>query len=249
VARDLTRHLEAGLEDEKDALLGAATAALSRCSEPEKVVAQWSETLKNGTLDDLSWTFALIRAVFKTAGSPFQPERTFVSNLLQRLFQSGPDSMHLALKAALKKDDESLALPHILSLDLQNLGLEALAAVAGHPGCPPGIRAAVERRLVLFLVQWGEDLARTDDVYSFRATPLFALLEPLLVARRDELQDLMDEVAQTFLRLQRRHPERLRLEVRQSAQSFFARWVECRQGSHSADVAAWRRVLQDIAIT
>lgn len=247
VARSLTRQLEAGLDDEKEAMLGAATAALTRCAEPEKVVAQWSQTLRGGTLEDLSWTFGLIRAVFRTGNSPFQPERTFVSNLLQRLFQSGPDSMQQALRAALNKDDESLALPHILSLELQNLGLEALAAVAAHPGCPPGIRGAVERRLALFLAQWGEDLARTDDVYSFRSTPLFGLLEPLLTGHQDELQKLMDEVAQTFLRLQRRHPERLRLEVRQSAQSFFARWVEHRDEARVPEAGAWRRVLQEVA--
>lgn len=246
VARGLTRQLEAGLDDEKEAMLGAATAALSRCAEPETVVAQWSETLRHGTLEDLSWTFGLIRAVFRTANSPFQPERLFVSNLLQRLFQSGPDSMQQALKAALNEDEQSLALPHILSLELQNLGLEALAAVAAHPGCPPGIRAAVERRLVLFLAQWGEDLARTDDVYSFRATPLFGLLEPLITERDDELQKLMDEVAQTFLRLQRRHPERLRLEVRQSAQSFFGRWVDNRDEVRMPDAGAWRRVLIEV---
>jgi hypothetical protein len=236
-----------GLDEEKESLLGAATAALSRCPDPAKVVAQWSETLKTGNPEDLSWTFGLIRAIFRTSGSPFQPERCFVSSLLQRLFQSGPDSMQQALKAALKEDDESLILPHFLSLELQNLGLEALAAVAAHPGCPPGIRGAVERRLALFLAQWGDDLARTDDVYSFRATPLFGLLEPLIEARDDELQKLMDEVAQTFLRLQRRHPERLRLEVRQSAQSFFARWVEARDQSRHPEVAAWRRVLQEVS--
>ena len=247
VARGLTRQLEAGLDDEKEAMLGAATAALSRCAEPEKVVAQWSETLRHGTLEDLSWTFGLIRAVFRTANSPFQPERLFVSSLLQRLFQSGPDSMQQALKAALNEDEQSLALPHILSLELQNLGLEALAAVAAHPGCPPGIRAAVERRLVLFLAQWGEDLARTDDVYSFRATPLFGLLEPLITDRQDELQKLMDEVAQIFLRLQRRYPERLRLEVRQSAQSFFARWVDNRDEACTPETGAWRRVLAEVS--
>ncbi len=249
VARELTRQLEAGLDDEKEAMLGAATVALSRCLQPDAVVGGWTETLKSGSPEDLAWTFGLIRAVFRTPGSPFQPERSFVSNLLQRLFQSGPDSMQHALRAALKKDDESLALPHILSLELQNLGLEALAAVAWHPGCPPGIRAAVERRLALFLAQWGEDLARTEDVYSFRSTPLFGLLEPLISGREDELQRLLDEVAQTFLRLQRRHPERLRLEVRQSAQSFFARWTEHRDEARSPEVGAWRRVLQDLAVT
>jgi hypothetical protein len=209
-------------------------------------MARWTEVLKNGSPEDLSWTFSLIRAVFRASDSPFQPERSFVSSLLQRLFQSGPDSMQQALRAALNKDDESLALPQLLSLELQNLGLEALAAVAAHPGCPPGIRAAVERRLALFLAQWGDDLARTDDVYSFRATPLFALLEPLLQPRQDELQKLFDEIAHTFLGLQRRHPERLRLEVRQSAQRFFARWADCRQEASNGDVAAWRRVLQEL---
>lgn len=247
VARGLTRQLEAGLDDEKEAMLGAATAALARCAEPDRVVAGWSEVLRGGSPEDLSWTFALIRAVFRTPGSPFQPERSFVSSLLQRLFQSGPDSMQQALRAALNKDDESLVLPHFLSLELQNLGLEALAAVAAHPGCPAGIRAAVERRLALFLAQWGDDLARTDDVYSFRATPLFGLLEPLLENRDDELQRLLDEVAHTFLQLQRRHPERLRLEVRQSAQSFFACWAERRDEAANGDVLAWRRVLQEVA--
>lgn len=249
VARQLSRQLEAGLDEEKEAMLGAATVALSRCAKPDEVVAGWSEALKNGSAEELAWTFALIKAVFRTAGVAFQPERSFVSNLLQRLFQSGPDSMQQALRAALKEDDEDTGLPHILSLELQNLGLEALAAVASHPGCPPGIRAAVERRLALFLAQWGEDLARTEDVYSFRSTPLFGLLEPLISARDDELQRLLDEVAQTFLRLQRRHPERLRLEVRQSAQEFFARWVEQRSEVDSPEVTAWRRVLQDLAPT
>lgn len=154
--------------------------------------------------------------------------------------------MQQALKAALNEDDGSLVLPHFLSLELQNLGLEALAAVAAHPGCPAGIRASVERRLALFLQQWGNDLARTNDVYSFRATPLFGLLEPLIAAAEDELQKLMDEVAVTFLQLQRRHPERFRLEVRQSAQSFFQRWVDSRDEARTPEVGAWRRVLQDV---
>ena len=247
VARNLSRQLEAGLDDEKEALLGAATAALTRCADPQQVVTEWTAVLKGGSPEDLSWTFGLIRAVFRTRGSAFQPERVFVSSLLQRLFQSGPDSMQQALRAALNEEDESLALPYFLSLDLQNLGLEALAAVAAHPGCPPGIRGAVERRLVLFLAQWGEDLARTDDVYSFRSTPLFGLLEPLIESREDDLQKLMDEVATTFLGLQRRHPERLRLEVRQSAQSFFSRWVEHREEARHPAVGAWRRLLQELS--
>jgi hypothetical protein len=248
LTRELYRQLEAGLGDEKEALLGAATAALTRCADPAAVVARWTEVLRSGSPEELAWTFHLIRAVFRAPASPFQPERRFVSNLLQRLFQSGPDSMQQALRAALDKDDQSLLLPSILSLEVQNLGLEALAAVAAHPGCPPGIRGAVERRLALFLQQWGDDLERTDDVYSFRSTPLFALLEHLLEPRRDELQKLLDEVARTFLRLQRRHPERLRLEVRQSAQSFFARWVEQREEAGLPEVAAWRRVLQEVGL-
>lgn len=246
VARSLFRSLEAGLEDEKEALLSAASLALSRSEKPESVLLDWSGVLKAGSSEELAWTFGLIRRVFERQDSPFLPERSFVSVLLQRLFQSGPDSMQQALKAALDESQESLQLPTVLSLEVQNLGLEALAAVAAHPGCPANLRSSVQRRLALFLLQWGQDLARTDDIYSFRATPLFGLLEPLLGSEDSSVSSLLDQVAKDFLLLQRQHPERFRLEVRRSAQSFFARWVELQEESTAPEVVAWRRVLSEL---
>ena len=246
VARSLFRSLEAGLDDEMEALVSAASLAVARTESPEDVMAEWTQLLKSGSSEELAWTFGLIRRVFEISDSPFQPERAFVSSLLQRLFQSGPDSMQQALKAALDENDESLQLPALLSLEVQNLGLEALAAVAAHPGCPGPLRTSVQRRLALFLQQWGQDLARTEDVYSFRATPLFTLLEPLLETADQGLSTLLDQIVSGFLELQRRHPERLRLEVRQSAQSFFQRWVESKGEVATPEVTAWRRVLTDL---
>ncbi len=246
VAASLSRSLEAGLEDEKEALLKAASHALSRSTDPESVLFEWTKVLKTGSAEELAWTFGLIQKVFEIPDSPFVPERMFVSALLQRLFQSGPDSMQQALKAALDESQEGHQLPILLSLEVQNLGLEALAAVAAHPGCPAGLRSAVQRRLTLFLEQWGQDLARTEDIYSFRSTPLFTLLEPLLDSDDESLRALLDQVVRSFLLLQRHHSERFRLEVRQSAQSFFARWLEGKEESQEPEVLAWRRVLSDL---
>ncbi len=246
VARSLFRSLEAGLEDEKEALLSAASLALSRTEKPECILLDWSGVLKTGSSEELAWTFGLIRRVFERQDSPFLPERTFVSSLLQRLFQSGPDSMQQALRVALDESQESPRLQTVLSLEVQNMGLEALAAVAAHPGCPANLRSSVQRRLVLFLSQWGQDLARTDDIYSFRATPLFGLLEPLLGDEEPSVRDLLDQVAKDFLILQRQHPERFRLEVRRSAQSFFSRWVALQGESTAPEAVAWRRVLSEL---
>lgn len=246
VAHSMFRSLEAGLEEEKEALLAAAGVALSRTSRPAEVLREWSGVLKSGVADDLAWIFGLIRRVFEISESPFVPERLFVASLLQRLFQSGPDSMQQALKAALDEHQEDLRLPTVMSLEVQNLGFEALAAVAAHPGCPESLRSSVQRRLVLFLQQWGQDLARTNDLYSFRSTPLFALLEPLLDSCDPSLSELFEQLAAQFLTLQRQHPERFRLEVRQSAQSFFARWVEKNSQSQAPEVLAWRRVLSEL---
>ena len=246
VAASLSRSLEAGLEDEKEALLEAASQALSRTSQPESVLQGWTQVLKSGSSEELAWTFGVIQRVFQRSDTPLTPERGFVSALLQRLFQSGPDSMQQALKAALDESREELALPTLLSLEVQNLGLEALAAVAAHPGCPTNLRLAVQRRLTLFLQQWGQDLARTEDIYSFRITPLFGLLEPLLGSDDASLVQLLDQVVRDFLLLQRNYPERFRLEVRQSAQSFFARWLEVQGETSSPEVLAWRRVLAEL---
>lgn len=248
-ARSIFDRLESKEEEEREATLQAAAAALGRCENPSEMLERWGELLKQGRNPDLWWVFGLVQRVFSDPDSPFQPERPFVAALIQRLFQSGPVPMQRVLAEALNDEDEDTTIAPVLSLELQNAGLEALAAVASHPDCPGATRGAIERRLVMFLLGWTDKLARTRDVYSFRSTPLFALLRPLISSEQGQLQELLDKVAEALLDLQRQDPEKLRLDVRGAAQQFLRRWVEARDEKSNPKVGMWRRALDDLAVS
>ena len=245
VGRSIYLRFDAGQEDERELFLEAAASARRSTLDPESVMQEWGRALKEGSVEELWWVFGLIHRVFQESQAPYAPTKVFVSELIQRLFRSKPDSMQQTLNLALRADEPDMRLTSTFSLELQALGLKALAKVAEHPGCNLQTRQSVQRRLVLFLQQWGLDLGRAEEMYSFRSTPLFTLIEPLITRSGDALQVLLDEVAATFLTLQRRQPGKLALATRQSAQRFFTKWVACRGETGHEDVETWRRILSE----
>ena len=131
-----------------------------------------------------------------------------------------------------------------LTLEISNLAYEALAAMACHPSCPGNLRSLMQRRLVLFLISWANQLARTDDPYAYRETPLFGILQEYLEEESEALEPLLLEVSQLFLELHRKVPAKLRLEVRRTAQEFFRAWADHNQ--ERPEAKAWERVLEMI---
>ena len=145
-----------------------------------------------------------------------------------------------ALLATDEKEPEPAA--HFVPLEVSNLSYEALAAVADHPSCPKALQATIRRRLALFLISWANQLRVTQNPYAFRETPLFAILRGYLEDENDQLQALLSEIAALFLDLHRKVPEKLRLEVRHTAQHFFEAWAL--QNPDAEEAEGWSRVLK-----
>lgn len=253
-ARAFWEKLDAGRTESRAGLVKAVATTHTFLSNPIALLESWTRSLQTGNKSELWWVFVVSEGTFALPQSfprLEQPEvgraaRAFVTGLIKRLMSSGQASMQEIMAQALADESEDLTLPVVLGLDLQNLGFEALGSVAAHPRCAPAIKSAIERRLALFLVTWANELAVTNDVYSYRSTPLFELLQPQISEQNDPLQGLIDDGVQALLSVQKRAPDKLRLEVRQACQNFLSRWIQLR-GPKNTTAVAWQRVLDELA--
>ena len=246
--------LDASRTESRAGLVKAVATALTFTEDPVGLLQSWTESLRSGNKSELWWVFVISQGAFSLQESfpnldqaeVAQAARGFVTGLIKRLMSSGQASMQEIMAQAISDESDDLSLPVVLGLDLKNLGYEALGAVAAHPRCAPGVKSAIERRLALFLVTWANELAVTEDVYSYRSTPLFELLQTQINREAQPLQELIDDGVTALLSVQKRAPEKLRLEVRQACQHFLEHWISQRETSNSTAVA-WRRVLDEVA--
>ncbi len=245
-ARRLFQASVAGDPDEKEAFLGAAAAMLMANPNTEEVQWTWVESLKSDQGDDFQWTLELVTATFVDPGSRFIAAPHLISAILQRLLHQGRISMQQIMARALTEGEEALGCDGALTLEHLNSGLKALGAIASHPLTSGNLKGSLRRRLAIFLQDWIRQLSETSDLYAFRSTPLFSILEPLIQADSGDLQELLDQAVLAMLLVHRRTPERLRLEVRQSAQSFLNTWVEHRDPGAHPEAASWQKILEEL---
>lgn len=236
--------LESGQEEEKEALFEVGAESLRRHLESEQVMLRWTDDCKKAPAVRVWWLSGLLEKLYQSDRWAPPPPREIVSALILRLISSGEQSMNELLSRALAVDDrQSSEAEESLPLQVSHRAYLALAAVASHPSCPVTLRPTIRRRLVLFLLAWAKQLQGTNDPYSYRETPLFAIVAQFL--EDPTLEELMRELAETFLNLHRKYPDKLRLEVRYAAQELFRAWSE----KHSRDQVAqgWLRALQNFS--
>ena len=237
--------LEPHQEEEREALFQVAAAVVKDHPEGKVFMDDWARRFKESGALDVWWLSGALKAIYSDSEQAPEPERELVSALIHRLMSGGQKSMQdMLAKALAATDDEEDQPEAYLTLEISNLAYEALAAMACHPSCPANLRSLMQRRLVLFLISWANQLARTDDPYAYRETPLFAILREYLEEGTEDLKPLLLEVSQLFLELHRKVPAKLRLEVRRTAQEFFRAWAEYNR--EKPEAKAWERVLEMI---
>ena len=237
--------LEPHQEEEREALFEVAAAVVKEHPEGKVFMHDWARRFKESGARDVWWLSGALKAIYSDSEQAPEPERELVSALIHRLMSGGQKSMQDMLARALAATEEEEEQPETyLTLEISNLAYEALAAMACHPSCPGNLRSLMQRRLVLFLISWANQLARTDDPYAYRETPLFGILQEYLEEESEALEPLLLEVSQLFLELHRKVPAKLRLEVRRTAQEFFRAWADHNQ--ERPEAKAWERVLEMI---
>lgn len=232
-------------DEEREILVSAQAAALLKGTNLSQAMEGWVDSVKDGGPDELWWTLSLVKRIF-SAPTLVSAHPLLVSSIARRLLLAEADGVQRALGEALDSHNSSLSLAPPLPLEVQNLGLQALAAISANRACPPDIRRAVEKRLALFLLRWTQQLTRMDDLYFFRSTPLFELVEPLIEEREEPLQSIIDEAVEALLEAQKYCPGRLQMGARQSLQNFLKRWARLRVKVRPAEVASWRRALEEL---
>jgi hypothetical protein len=238
------RRLEAHQEEERQSLYEVGAASIGFHTDGDSLLSDWPERFRSGRVPDIWWLSGVTRALYSNGGEVPVPSRELVSAIIHRLISSGEKSMKDLLSQALVATDEEEPAPdsHFVPLEVSNVTYEALAAIASHASCPAALQATIRRRLALFLISWGNQLRVTKDPYAFRETPLFAILQAYLEDDDGQLQALLKENSALFLELHRKVPDKLRLEVRHTAQQFFKDWSE--RNPDQIESEGWKRVLE-----
>lgn len=232
--------LDTSMDEEIEALFLVGAESLRRHPKNEARLQAYSLDLKEGPQVKVWWLSGLLEKLYAQDQEAPVPPRELVSALILRLLSSGEHSMSDMLSRALAAtDEEAQTSDDFLPLQVTNRAYRALAAIGSHQACPESLKPTIRRRLALFLVAWAKQLRRTDDPYSYRETPLFAIVTDFL--DDSALQELLKEIAETFFELHRKFPDKFRLEVRHTAQQLFRSWAERHPGDPIA--AGWLRVL------
>ncbi|MFA5504611.1 MAG: hypothetical protein WC314_10550 [Vulcanimicrobiota bacterium] len=243
-ARRSFHNTESTQEEEREALFLVGAAAARFYDQPDELCRDWPEKFRTGYPEEVWWLAGVCTQLYHQGGESFEPDRSLVSAVIGRLLSSGEKSMQDLLARALAEDDAELRQPPtaFLPLEVSNLCYLALHSMACHNSCPEQLQKTIRRRLALFLISWGNELRKTTDAYSFRDTPLFAILENYLSTGDSEMQGFLKEIAGQFLELHRKVPDKFRLEIRGAAQQFFHSWSQSNPQSPEAE--SWKKVLE-----
>ena len=245
-ARRTFHNIESTLEEEREALFQVGATAVRYYDKPGELCLEWPEKFRTGYPEEVWWLAGVCTHLYQAGGESFEPDRMLVSAVIARLLSSGEQSMQDLLAQALAAEDadETRAPSAFLPLEVSNLSYQALHAMACHKSCSDQLRGMIQRRLALFLISWGNELRKTKDAYSFRESPLFAILEDYISTEDEQIQGFLKEIAGQFLELHRKVPEKFRLEVRGAAQQFFRKWADANSGSSEAE--QWKKVLESL---
>jgi hypothetical protein len=246
-ARRTFYNVESTQEEEREALFQVAAAAVRFHHNSNELCLEWPEKFRSGYPEEVWWLAGVCAHLYSQGGRSLEPDRMLVSAVIGRLLSSGEQSMQdlLAQALAAEEKEQTRAPTAFLPLEVSNLCYQALHAMACHESCPEQLKHMIKRRLALFLITWGNELRKTEDAYSFRETPLFAILEDYLEVDDERVQGLLQEIAGQFLELNRKVPAKFRLEVRGAAQQFFGEWA--RANSESSEAESWRKVLESLS--
>lgn len=243
-ARRTFHNTESTQEEEREALFLVGATAVRFYDKPHELCLDWPEKFRSGYPEEVWWLAGVSAHLYAQGGVSFEPDRMLVSAIIGRLLSSGEQSMQdlLAQALAAESEEESRAPTAFLPLEVSNLCYQALHAMASHQSCSGQLGGMIRRRLALFLISWGNELRKTVDAYSFRETPLFAILEEYIEVGDEQFQKFLREIAGLFLELHRKVPEKFRLEIRGAAQHFFEKWAESYRDLPEAE--SWRKVLE-----
>ena len=246
-ARRTFYNVESTQQEEREALFQVAATAVRFHDTPNQLCLEWPDKFRSGYPEEVWWLAGVCADLYGRNGASLEPDRMLVSAVIGRLLSSGEQSMQDLLAQALAAEEKETARAPsaFLPLEVSNLCYQALHAMACHESCPDQLKQMIKRRLALFLITWGNELRKTDDAYSFRETPLFAILEEYLEVTDERVQGLLREIAGQFLELHRKVPAKFRLEVRGAAQKFFGEWARLHQNTPEAE--SWRKVLEGLS--
>lgn len=237
--------LESGQEEERKTLSEVGAEGLRGHLKGQVVLLHLSEEVRSAPVARFWWISGLLESLYQGDRPAPAPPREIVSAFISRLISSGEQSMNeLLLRALAAGEEEKVPTEESLPLQVSHQAYLALAAVASHQACPPALGPTIKRRLVLFLISWAKQLQTTTDPYSYRETPLFAVVNRFLAD--PALKELLRELAETFLTLHRKYPDKFRLEVRYAAQELFQAWSERDPSDPVAE--GWRRALQNVSV-
>lgn len=233
--------LDSSQEEEMEALFEVGAEAARKHPEGSDLLRRWPPKFKEGSSTEVWWYSGVLEKLYRTEREAPEPPRELVSAVILRLMSSGEKSMNDLLSKALAATEveEPLSSDDFLPLPVSNRAYLALSFLSAHRSCPGSLQPTVRRRLVLFLISWANQLRETNDPYSFRETPLFAIV--LQYLEDPALQELLRETSELFLELHRKMPDKLRLEVRHTAQQLFRSWAEKHPEEQTAQ--GWLRVL------